>query len=287
MLSPSNPLSGPLGTRAFTLGLSMSDEADKPTGPRGPYPTKTDPNAMRPHGPAESGDRLALQGRVTIQNKGGAVARGQAAELGAGPAVNRLTGAEGRGQVAGEDVGVGSAAGSSTANGVGASIAEATGSMSGRSSEAADIADIRGHVGLTAATQEEKFELLRARVTALEITRRSIDQFAPGMGHNRGPSNFEPASSEDLAEIDHLIVLLKQQTPTTVIKRQALLEAQEKTSKIAEKIKEYLDVFFKEMTKSLGSEAGKLLARAPLWYGLYATLHLVGEAASHWLHGLG
>jgi uncharacterized protein (DUF1501 family) len=79
----------------------MSDEADKPAGPRGPYPMATDPNAMRPHGPVESADRLALQGRLTIQNSGGAVARGLAGELGIGPAVNQLTGVEGRGQLAG------------------------------------------------------------------------------------------------------------------------------------------------------------------------------------------
>jgi hypothetical protein len=190
--------------------------------------------------------------------------------------------------VAGEEVvSRGSAAGSSTANGVGASTAEATGSTSGGSSEAPDKADIRGRVGPPIVTTEERFEILSARVAALEVVRRSIYQVAPGLGHNRGPNDFEPASADDLAEIDRFIDLLKQQTPTTVKKRQEVVEAAQKTSKIAEKIKEYLDIFFKDLSKSLGTEVGKQLARAPLWYGLYAALNLVGEAAAHWLHGLG
>jgi hypothetical protein len=136
-------------------------------------------------------------------------------------------------------------------------------------------------------TDEDRFNLLRSRVNALETVRRALDDVTPGgVGHNRGPSDFEPASADELAEIDRLISLLNEQTPDAVINQEQLTEAQQKTSIIAEKIREYLDVFMKKLAESAGTEVGKILPKIPLWYGLYATLNLVSEAAVAWLHHL-
>jgi hypothetical protein len=123
--------------------LSMSDKSEPPAGPKGPDPHAADPNAMKPHGPKP----VALEGRMTAASQAqGAVATGIAGELGSGGASNQFRGVSARGRVAGEEnIAVGSATGSSTPTAIGGSITEATGSTF--SSEAPDIAHIRGDVG--------------------------------------------------------------------------------------------------------------------------------------------
>jgi tetrahydromethanopterin S-methyltransferase subunit G len=128
-------------------------------------------------------------------------------------------------------------------------------------------------------TPESNFNRLMARVTALETSLSAIRSTAPGFGHNKGPQDFEPADAADLIEVDELIALLKQQSPRAVTSREELTAATEKAGTIADKIKEYLDIAFTKMAE----EIGKQLGRAPLWYGLWATLTLVAAAAAEWL----
>jgi hypothetical protein len=99
--------------------------ADKLESPRGPEPHAVDPNAMRPHGPAEA-ERLALEGRTAIKISGGAGVTPHAGEFGTGSTQVSLEGAEAR-ALAG-DVSAGMASGTSAGAGAGASVATATGS---------------------------------------------------------------------------------------------------------------------------------------------------------------
>src|SRR5882724_9408431 len=45
-------------------------------------------------------------------------------------------------------------------------------------------------------TNQSRFELLNARILAVEHVLRSLKHVEPGIGHNRGPKGFEPASAE-------------------------------------------------------------------------------------------
>jgi hypothetical protein len=130
---------------------------------------------------------------------------------------------------------------------------------------------------------ESKFELLQARVLALEIALKAVRESPlPGIGHNQGPTEFD----SDLAETDHLIALLKQQhTPFEIANRQELVEAAQRTSRFAEKIKEYADDVCKEAAKSFGSQSGKQLALV-LWLSLAAALTFVGKALLTWLQAV-
>lgn len=103
----------------------MADESEPPLGPKGPGPHAVDPNAMKPHGPAE-GERLALEGRTAIKISGGASVTAHAGELGTGSTQVSLEGAEAR-ALAG-DASVGRASGNSAVADAGASVATATGS---------------------------------------------------------------------------------------------------------------------------------------------------------------
>lgn len=169
----------------------------------------------------------------------------------------------------------GSAFGTSTAEGVGASIAAAIGNSPSKS-EGADVANFQGLV-----SDPRRFELVEARLLALEETFRQVRETPIGPGHNRGP---ELVSSEDEHEIDSLIRLLREQRPGAgVVKRQELLEATHKAAKVADKIKEYTDDFLKAGSKTAGEEFGKQIVRVPFWLALWSALTLVVDAVFSWL----
>lgn len=129
--------------------------------------------------------------------------------------------------------------------------------------------------------REGRFELLQARVKALELAVNAIRQPpGPGIGHNQGPTDLD----SDLPAIDDLIALLKQEkTPFAVSNRQALIESEKRAGRVAEKIQEYVDIVCKEAAKSFGQEIGKQMGRLPLWLGLYGALQLVSSQLLAWL----
>ena len=119
------------------------------------------------------------------------------------------------------------------------------------------------------------------RVAALEVALASLRELPRGIGHNRGPSDFAPPLVSDLAEVDRLIALLKEQTPNTVIKREELIQAARISQKLVRKIGEYSDEFFKSLSKTAGSEAVKAIKWFALGYALQQTLVAVHD----WLQG--
>jgi len=143
------------------------------------------------------------------------------------------------------------------------------------------------------AKTQADYETLMARVALLEAallpvlpTSNSRDENAIGIGHNRGPSDFEPASVEELVQIDQLIALLKEQGPIPPTNSAPILDLQTKTSKTATKIKEYVDECGKAAAKGFGEETGKRLAQSPFWIALFYQMGQVSEALIRWLSNI-
>ena len=179
----------------------------------------------------------------------------------------------------------GSAAGAGEAHGVGSSIAEATGTATGPSMKAEAgafrVSSAEGRFDYKAATI--RFEQLEVRVRALEMLfRSSRPSSRPGLGHNLGP----PITVEDEGDIEHLISLLKQQTPTAVIRRDEVIEAANSASKIAEKIQQYADEFFSSASKKAGEKLGESLFSPTWWLGVSAVIMLVVQAVHSWLSAI-
>lgn len=151
----------------------------------------------------------------------------------------------------------------------------------------APIVEIRPFRQTNEAESAARFELLEARVFALENALLTIrQQRTPGFGHNRGPGSFAPWSTDDEDEIRHLVALLKQQTPTAAVEREELVAAMERASKIAEKIKEYADDFCKAAAKRGGEKLGESVFSLTWWIGMATSIILAVEAVSSWLGGL-
>ena len=124
------------------------------------------------------------------------------------------------------------------------------------------------------------FEIMKARSFALENVVLTIP---PGLGHNRGPDSFKPWSADDEKDIIHLIALLKQQTPTNPVRREELAAAAESANKIADKLREYADDFFKSAAKKGGEKLGESLFSPAWWFGVSALIAAVVTAISEWL----
>jgi hypothetical protein len=116
-------------------------------------------------------------------------------------------------------------------------------------------------------------------VLSLESALSAIRQHrAPEVGHNRGPDSFEPWSDVDESEIQSLIALLKQQTPTSIVRREELVTAANRASEIADKTKEYVDDFFKAAAKRGGEKFGENLFSPTWWLGVATAITLIVEA---------
>jgi len=133
---------------------------------------------------------------------------------------------------------------------------------------------------------EADYENLMARAALLEAavsSLLSVGESAIGIGHNRGPSDFEPVSVDDLVEINQLIALLKEQGPIPPTNPAPILDLQAKTGKTATKVKEYVEDVGKAAAKGFGEEIGKRLAQSPFWIALYHQMGQVSEALIVWL----
>lgn len=130
------------------------------------------------------------------------------------------------------------------------------------------------------ATDRTRFALVQARVAALEVALAAVREPTPGIGHNRGPSDFEPASENDLVIVDRVVAVLKEQSPTTVVNREELVETQRVGQILTRKIGEYTDEYFKAFAKQAGTETAKIIK----WVALASALSGVLFAVFQWLH---
>ena len=138
---------------------------------------------------------------------------------------------------------------------------------------------------------ERNFNRLMGRVLLLETTfarlGNSLETRPARAGDNNSPT--EPVGMDDLLEVNRFIDLLKaEREPSRASDPTALLDAQEKSSKVAKKIAEYMDNFGAEASKaagkSFGEEIGKKLANAPFWIALICAIVQVSEALTQWLN---
>jgi hypothetical protein len=135
------------------------------------------------------------------------------------------------------------------------------------------------------STVEGRFELLMARVAALEATLILRPQI-PGPGHNRGP-DLEDDLEVDEAGIQHLVALLKEQRPTAPVDLPALIEAAKVADPAANKWRERLDEFAKGVLKGAGTVAGAEIVeklQPASWFGaVYSALEAVYHALILWI----
>ncbi|SRR6266404_2895168 len=139
-----------------------------------------------------------------------------------------------------------------------------------------------------ARKMEADYENLMARVALLEaaiapLLNVSFSEPAIGIGHNKGPRDFEPLSDQELVKINQMIALLKAQGPIPPSNPALILDLQAKTSQTATKVKEYVEDVGKAAAKGFGAEIGKRLAQSPFWIALYHQMGQVSEALIVWL----
>ncbi|WBL82287.1 DUF2513 domain-containing protein [Bradyrhizobium xenonodulans] len=131
---------------------------------------------------------------------------------------------------------------------------------------------------------------LIARVAVLEAIVEELRRPAGiGIGHNQPPPDahvFAPVTADDLDEIDHLIVLLKEQPPAPTTVSPQLIEQSRVVSKIGTKIAELADIYAKEVVKSAGQETGKRLVQLPFWLGVSSAIAGVASALQIWISAL-
>jgi hypothetical protein len=151
-----------------------------------------------------------------------------------------------------------------------------------RAGEAAH-AIVRDATGETAeARAAAKHEELLSQVSFIERLIAELPKQTPWIGHNAPPIN-----DNDFRAIEGAIAVLKVQ-PVVPTAPDEARNAGLTLKIIGERIGTYLlkqgDVFVAEAAKSAGKEFGKRLVQAPWWWALAATLMLVANSVSSWLH---
>jgi hypothetical protein len=135
------------------------------------------------------------------------------------------------------------------------------------------------------ARREAAYQDLMARVALLEAAVSSlltVGEPAIGIGHNKGPSDFEAVSAEDLDNVNDLIALLKEQGPIPPSDPTKLIERNEKALQLSARINEGLVALGTEIAKGSAREAGKEMF-VPLWTALSHCITSVSHALLTWL----
>jgi len=190
----------------------------------------------------------------------------------------------------------GTASGAGSAGAVGSSIAEAVGNAAGTGAAVGEAGShnitvphatyqIDGHplhVTITRVLVKDKLDVgadrfaeIETRLFALE---KALQKPPHGIGHNQSP-----LAVEDEAEIQNLIALLKEQTPTKVTKYEEVVAATDQASKVGEKIKQHVNGIFEAAAKKVGENLGDNVTSLTWWLGVAAIIREIVDAVQSWL----
>jgi hypothetical protein len=150
--------------------------------------------------------------------------------------------------------------------------------------EAPVQADLKGDGGLRADATVVRAAAPHAEMLAWTAALKSLLAHVPTrlparIGHNQP----DPITHDDLLSIEKAIIVLEHQ-PEVPTAPDDVKAVQSTLQMIAGRLGTYLDASMMELSKSVGKELGKQLARAPYWLAVWYVLQRLDQALTGWLH---
>jgi hypothetical protein len=138
--------------------------------------------------------------------------------------------------------------------------------------EAPDQASFKGKV-------EKHAEMLAWTAALKSLLAHFPTRLPARIGHNQP----DPITHDDVLSIHKAITVLEPQ-PLVPMAPDDVRAVQSTLQKIAGHLGTYLDASMMELSKSVGKELGKQLARAPYWLAIWYVLQKLDQALTGWLH---
>jgi hypothetical protein len=149
-------------------------------------------------------------------------------------------------------------------------------------SERQDRASFKGEGGFradaTVVRAAQHKEMLAWTAALKSLLAHFPTRLPAGIGHNQP----EPITNHDFGALDKTVEILEVQP--VVPDAPAVKAVQSILKKIVERLGTYLDASMMELSKSVGKELGKQLARAPYWLALWYVLQRLDQALTGWLY---